>query len=457
MVIYESNDKDVKPYWNSKSKKINKSLWLPTFNTLNKSKEKSSKTLKNTWFSSKIQKISKNNVHEHKPNKRIFTIQDNTTLEFNTKTIKILPKIVIDNRGNTFDQPNIINRWFGIARLYYNKTIHYLQNNEITSFYSLRKIIMGDLNEKHNYVKDIPYEIKDGAIKDAHIAMFNAIKLSKKTKKWVELSYRSKKDLTQSIFLPKNSVKKNGFYIRLLKEMKYSEPIKQIDSACRLCYKRHIGYYLLVPQKNVQIKKSKENKEEFVSIDPGIRTFATCYSPKYVLEFGNNDIKRIERLHNHVDNMISNSKKVKCKKRQKILKNAYKLRLKIQNLVKELHWKTSKILCKKFKNIFIPIFETQKMVNKSSRKLNNTSSRNLLTMSHYLFRMRLIHQSKKYNSNVYIVNEAYTSKTCSNCGKVNDKLGSSKIFKCKECKMEMDRDVNGARGIYLRQMSIRRK
>jgi putative transposase len=44
--------------------------------------------------------------------------------------------------------------------------------------------------------------------------------------------------------------------------------------------------------------------------------------------------------------------------------------------------------------------------------------------------------------------------TCSNCGLINDKLGGSKIFKCKECKMEMDRDVNGARGIFIKQMSI---
>jgi putative transposase len=140
------------------------------------------------------------------------------------------------------------------------------------------------------------------------------------------------------------------------------------------------------------------------------------------MEFGNNDVKRIERLHGHADKMISDSKDVNCKKRQKILKNAHKLRLKIRNLVKELHWKVSKVLCKKFKNIFIPIFETQKMTRKDTkiRKLNNTSSRNLITMSHYLFRMRLIHQAKKYNSNIYVVNEAYTSKTCSNCGLIND-------------------------------------
>jgi putative transposase len=207
------------------------------------------------------------------------------------------------------------------------------------------------------------------------------------------------------------------------------------------------------------MEKNTKKLDTFCSIDPGIRTFATCYSPQSVMEFGKNDIKRIERLHGHVDTMISYSKHVKSKECRKILKNAHKLRLKIRNLVKELHWKVSKVLCTKFKNIFIPIFETSKMGKRfdnpsKQRLIGKTTVRNMSTWSHYLFRSRLIHQAKKYNCNVYTVNEAYTSKTCSNCGLINEKLGSSKTFKCNGCKIEIDRDINGARGIYLRQMSL---
>ena len=75
-------------------------------------------------------------------------------------------------------------------------------------------------------------------------------------------------------------------------------------------------------------------------------------------------------------------------------------------------------------------------------------------MSHYLFRLRLINQAKKYGTDIYIVNESYTSKTCSNCGWTNDKLGSSKSFECLKCRIKMDRDFNGARGIYMRQLSL---
>jgi len=51
----------------------------------------------------------------------------------------------------------------------------------------------------------------------------------------------------------------------------------------------------------------------------------------------------------------------------------------------------------------------------------------------------------KYGSKVIEVNEYLTTKTCSNCGKLNN-LGSSKIHICK-CGMEADRDENAAKNI----------
>jgi putative transposase len=41
-----------------------------------------------------------------------------------------------------------------------------------------------------------------------------------------------------------------------------------------------------------------------------------------------------------------------------------------------------------------------------------------------------------------MVDERYTSKICSKCGNLKEDLGGNKIYKCNECKMEIDRDVN---------------
>jgi transposase len=46
------------------------------------------------------------------------------------------------------------------------------------------------------------------------------------------------------------------------------------------------------------------------------------------------------------------------------------------------------------------------------------------------------------------INEAYTSKTCSNCGHVKDKLKlSERIYECFSCSFVLDRDLNAARNI----------
>lgn len=67
------------------------------------------------------------------------------------------------------------------------------------------------------------------------------------------------------------------------------------------------------------------------------------------------------------------------------------------------------------------------------------------------FKQRLIYKSQ-IKGNVYKeVNESYTSKTCSICGYYKENLGGNKIYECEECGTRMDRDVNGCRGIYMKQ------
>jgi transposase len=58
------------------------------------------------------------------------------------------------------------------------------------------------------------------------------------------------------------------------------------------------------------------------------------------------------------------------------------------------------------------------------------------------------HLCKKYGSELRIVNESLASpmqsKTCGNCGILNENLGSSCHFQCSNCEYQLDRDVHGA-------------
>ena len=69
-------------------------------------------------------------------------------------------------------------------------------------------------------------------------------------------------------------------------------------------------------------------------------------------------------------------------------------------------------------------------------------------LSFYKFRERINIISKKYKSNVKLINEYMTSKMCHNCENIYINLGSKKIYKCEKCKIEIDRDINASINIY---------
>ena len=116
------------------------------------------------------------------------------------------------------------------------------------------------------------------------------------------------------------------------------------------------------------------------------------------------------------------------------------------NTIDDLHWKFGNFLCKHFKTVLIPCFKTQPMLAKANnRKVNSSSARICNVYQHDQFRQRLHHVAKKYNTQIVVITEPYTSKTCGRCGNINYLLGGSKMFHCPSCNMSIDRDLNGAR------------
>ena len=87
--------------------------------------------------------------------------------------------------------------------------------------------------------------------------------------------------------------------------------------------------------------------------------------------------------------------------------------------------------------------------------LNKKTKDDLLKLSHYRFRQRLYEKTKEYkNFRVYTINESFTTKTCTNCGYIKNNVGSAKIFNCDKCFIKIDRDINGARNIFLKYVHI---
>ena len=101
--------------------------------------------------------------------------------------------------------------------------------------------------------------------------------------------------------------------------------------------------------------------------------------------------------------------------------------------------------------ILLPGFETSEMVERGRRRIRSKTVRNLLTLAHYRFGMFLRHKAREIGAIVLIVNEAYTSKTVSWTGELLEGLGGASVVVGQDGE-RMDRDYNGARGIYLRAL-----
>jgi len=126
-----------------------------------------------------------------------------------------------------------------------------------------------------------------------------------------------------------------------------------------------------------------------------------------------------------------------------------KIRKKIKNLIKEIHFKTARFLVDNFDVILLPTFETSQMIGKSARKLRSKTVRAMLTWAHYQFKVRLKNKALEFGKKVIDVCEAYTSKTVSWTGEIKN-VGGSRVISSGG--ITLDRDLNGARGIFIRSL-----
>ena len=443
-----SKDRDLKPYWDDFCKGINLRLWLPTKIDWQDSEQNSSnfllkKTVENSWFLTKTMQAPKENLYKICLPSSLFFRAGCTDLEDTlrkSKKIRIYP---------TSKQKNLFSQWFGTSRFTFNETAKYLKiPNTKASWKSIKTDLIKSLPD---WAKDIPYQIKSIAVRDCCNAVKNAKVKFKITNKFQGIKFRSKKDPQQSCFIPKSAISDLGIYHTLSEKLKFSESLPNNILDARLI-KNNGRYYVVIPYESTILKS--ENQGRIVALDPGIRTFLTFYSERFCGKLGDGDFKRIFRLCKVLDKLQSmlSDKTLTFFKRSRLKKSAGRLRWKIKDLISELHHKSALFLVKNFDVIFLPTFEVKEMTNRFYRKIGSKSARQMLTLCHFKFKQFIKHKAFEYGKTVVDVCEAYTSKTVSWTGEIINNLGGRKIIKSKIDGQKMDRDLNGARGIFLRAL-----
>ena len=462
---------NIKPFWNNHISNISNHIFLPTNDNI-----KSYNTpykLNDTWFNCSFYR----SIHKQNP----IIIDEKNKINNKEKIIKTKKFMIYPNQL----QKQYLFKFFSCYRYFYNRTIEYLNNidlNNLTSFYTFKddnedKIINLKFNNKNDlynkfsilktltqnkpkWINDLKFDTHSikNSIFEA-VKNFNTnLKLHKKYKRKFKMNYKSKKDKSYTINLEGriwskkfnilfSNYKVNKSYIfrnlqlnvkhKFISNMNYKSFIIQYDNLLN-------KFYLLVSYED-NTKNLDNNKS--VSIDPGVRTFLSCYEQSNIFKIGENANLKINKMCKDIDNLKSIKDKETNKKKKKRLRKAILKRYeKVNNKIEELHNKTINYLVNNYKEIIIPPFETQEMV----KTLNNKVSRDLNNFKFYKFKEKLKSKCKEYNIKLINYNEAYTSKTCGRCGNIDLDLGNKETYQCKKCGLKIDRDINGARNIMLK-------
>lgn len=352
-------------------------------------------------------------------------------------------------------------RWFGAARYAYNQTVELLTGDDPPKAVKtkVRDLILPTLPPWH---RSAPREVLVGAVFDACRAV-SAVKkrnaqLAKDKRKGIRqdenfarVRFRSRKNPRQTFTVQANCVSGAGIYRTKLDGIKMSEklPVPVNRNICRLTY-RHGQYHLAVPY-DAERPPERENQARVVALDPGVRSFLAWYCTDSVGKIGEGAFFRIQRLCERLDDLLSRAAKSPARKRRNMRRAVGRMCIRIENLISELHRKTARFLVENFDVILLPTFETSEMVERGRRRIRSKAVRNLLGLAHYRFGVFLRHKAAEFGVTVLSVNEAYTTKTVSWTGEVLADVGGASVVVGRDGE-RMDRDYNGARGIYLRAL-----
>ena len=98
------------------------------------------------------------------------------------------------------------------------------------------------------------------------------------------------------------------------------------------------------------------------------------------------------------------------------------------------------------------IISLKNLINKSRRNISEKVARDISTKSIYRLECKLKSVCERYSTKLHIIEESYTSLTCSNCMhmKRKEELKCKRKYECLHCNQKMDRDYNAAKNIMLR-------
>ena len=298
----------------------------------------------------------------------------------------------------TKEQKEKFHKIFGVTRFVYNKAVDWVNQGHKPAFKKLKSILLNkDKNPEADqypwlFTDEISRDAKDMAIHElcAAIASTKESLKAKKQKIVFEMKNRTRKDPFQRFKIPNNGGNpgvrwdSSGFIFWPRKKIGTVLPhsIKDFEKVKLLCgdegcmktvtlkYESPGNWFMIFPYTRKKASIS-DIKRPVIALDPGIRTFQAGYSSlgKFS-EYGSGDINRIfaygkkmDKLQSKIDKCYEKQYgdyqyKIKQKRqRRKWRKILSCMNNKIQNWMRDVHWKMSRDLTQNNDHILISRFK----------------------------------------------------------------------------------------------------
>ena len=230
-------------------------------------------------------------------------------------------------------------------------------------------------------------------------------------------------------------------------EYKIEKKNIQCEFSIRYVAKKQIYELILVSER--ENKFTNKEREDFISLDPGVNPFLVGVSKDNCIFIGENCRDKMAKYLGKIDK-YNNAVYMKKGKKESAIE---RIRDKIKNISDDLHWKVIKYLTGHYNKILIGDLSVKGVVKRKKDAsgvsgLRKMSKRILHSYRLFVFKERLKYKCEERDILYQEVNEYRTSKTCSVCGYRKDNLGMNKRYECDKCGNDIHRDINGARCIY---------
>lgn len=192
-------------------------------------------------------------------------------------------------------------------------------------------------------------------------------------------------------------------------------------------------------------KQSTNNSNKIVGVDLGIKTLATLSDGK---TFENLKSYKANKRKLKLLQRKASKKKLGSNNRKKANEKVAKLHYKVANVRKDSIHKLTTYLAKNHSEIVI------EDLNVSGMSKNHKLASAILDSGFYEFRRQLTYKCAWYSSKLTVVDRFFpSSKQCSCCESIKSTLRlSDRTYKCDNCDLEIDRDLNAA--INLRNKAV---